>query len=128
MGNLGFPEIVLIVIIALVVFGPKKLPELSRTLGKALAEFRKASSDLRMAMEDEMRELERHSRDLERKTQDALTPDTGTPPVYDPDMAAGSITPPAISSPVNSAETQAPLAPASSSTEVKPPDGDAKPA
>ena len=46
MGSLGFPEIAIIFLIALILFGPKKLPEIGRTLGKALREFKKATRDL----------------------------------------------------------------------------------
>lgn len=54
-------------VIVLVVFGPQKLPELARGLGKILAEFRKASSDFRGAFEEEMKDLERQAREVERK-------------------------------------------------------------
>lgn len=45
--NIGTPELILILVIALVVFGPKRLPEIGRTIGKSLREFRRASQDLR---------------------------------------------------------------------------------
>jgi sec-independent protein translocase protein TatA len=45
--NLGFPELIMLLIIALVVFGPKKLPEMGRTIGRSLREFRRASAELR---------------------------------------------------------------------------------
>lgn len=54
-------------VIVLVVFGPQKLPELARSLGKMLAEFRKASTDFKSAFEEEMRDLERQAREVERK-------------------------------------------------------------
>jgi TatA/E family protein of Tat protein translocase len=61
-------------VIVLVVFGPQKLPELARSLGKMLAEFRKASADFRGAFEEEMRDLERQAREVERKkAADAAT-------------------------------------------------------
>jgi sec-independent protein translocase protein TatA len=47
MPNLGFQEILLILVIALIVFGPKRLPEIGRTVGKSLREFRRASQDIR---------------------------------------------------------------------------------
>ncbi len=55
MGNLGMQEIIVIFILALIVFGPKKLPELGKTLGKGLAEFKKASNELRQTWEEEVR-------------------------------------------------------------------------
>ncbi|HYV02084.1 MAG TPA: TatA/E family twin arginine-targeting protein translocase, partial [Actinomycetota bacterium] len=45
--NIGFPELMLILVLALIVFGPKRLPEIGRTLGKSLREFRRASNELR---------------------------------------------------------------------------------
>src|ERR1700682_100568 len=68
---LSLPHLVVIFVIALVVFGPQKLPELSRTLGKLMAEFRKASGDFRSAFEEEMRDLERQARETERKLKEA---------------------------------------------------------
>jgi len=59
MGPLGFQEILLILIIALVIFGPKKLPELGRSLGKSLAEFRRASNEIKKSIEKEIEETER---------------------------------------------------------------------
>lgn len=59
---LSFPHLVVLFIIALVIFGPQKLPELARMLGKATAEFRKMTNDFRYALEDEVRELERATR------------------------------------------------------------------
>jgi TatA/E family protein of Tat protein translocase len=53
-GTLGGPEIVLILVVALIVFGPRKLPEIGKTMGKMLAEFRKASSDFKRTIEDEV--------------------------------------------------------------------------
>ena len=54
-GSLGFPEIILIFIVALIVFGPKRLPEIGRTLGKALGEFKKATDDFKSTIEREVR-------------------------------------------------------------------------
>lgn len=54
-GSLGVSEILLIMVVALIVFGPRKLPEIGRTLGKALAEFRKATDDLKNTIEREVR-------------------------------------------------------------------------
>ena len=54
-GSLGVPELLLIMVVALIVFGPRKLPEIGRTLGKALGEFRKATDDLKNTIEREVR-------------------------------------------------------------------------
>ncbi len=54
MWNLGFPEIIIIFIVALVIFGPRKLPELGRSLGRGLSEFKKASNELKRTWEDEV--------------------------------------------------------------------------
>lgn len=59
MGPIGVQEMIGIFLIALLLFGPKKLPELGRMLGKALHEFRRAKSELRSTFETHMRELER---------------------------------------------------------------------
>lgn len=58
MGPLGYPEMVFIFVLALLLFGPKKLPELGRTLGKAMTEFRRASSELKATFDREMKNLE----------------------------------------------------------------------
>jgi sec-independent protein translocase protein TatB len=66
------PHLVIIFIVVLVVFGPHRLPELARGLGKMMAEFRKASTDFKMAFEEEMRTIERQARDAEfKKSQEA---------------------------------------------------------
>jgi sec-independent protein translocase protein TatB len=64
---LSFPHLVVLFVIALIIFGPQKLPELARMLGKATAEFRKMTNDFRYALEDEVRELDRRNRILEEQ-------------------------------------------------------------
>ncbi len=54
-GSIGMPELVIILVIALIVFGPRKLPELGRSLGRSLGEFRRASNELRSTLEEEIR-------------------------------------------------------------------------
>ena len=54
MGSLGMPEILIILVIALIIFGPRKLPELGKTLGQSLAQFRRASEDFKRQWEDEV--------------------------------------------------------------------------
>lgn len=69
MGPVGWQEMVIIFIVALVLFGPKKLPELGRTIGKAITEFRRASNDLKSTFEREMQSLEREHESLKEVTQ-----------------------------------------------------------
>lgn len=66
---------IVVFLVVLVVFGPQKLPELARGLGKLMAEFRKASTDFKSAFEDEMRDLDRQARlsELRKQAADALT-------------------------------------------------------
>jgi sec-independent protein translocase protein TatB len=64
---LSIPHMIVVFIVVLVVFGPQKLPELARGLGKLMAEFRKASTDFRSAFEEEMRDMERQALQAERK-------------------------------------------------------------
>ena len=53
-GSIGMPELILIFVVALLVFGPKKLPEIGKSLGKGLAEFKRASDELKKTIENEM--------------------------------------------------------------------------
>jgi sec-independent protein translocase protein TatA len=70
MGSLGMPEIIVIFILALIVFGPRKLPELGKTIGKGLAEFKKASNELKNTWEEEVR------LDKEKDEMSAIIKDT----------------------------------------------------
>jgi sec-independent protein translocase protein TatA len=54
LGSIGMPELILIFIVALIVFGPKKLPEIGKSLGKGLAEFKKASDDFKQSIQREV--------------------------------------------------------------------------
>src|SRR5438876_7282362 len=57
MGQLGFSEMLLIFIVALLVFGPKKLPELGKSLGKGIREFKKATEELKSSWEDQVKDI-----------------------------------------------------------------------
>jgi len=68
MGPLGWQETVFIFVLALLIFGPKKLPELGKTIGKAMTEFRRASSELRSTWDREMAAIERESHEVASAT------------------------------------------------------------
>jgi TatA/E family protein of Tat protein translocase len=92
MGPIGFPEMVIILVIALVVFGPRKLPELGRSLGRSLNEFKKASNELRSTLEDEIRIEEQ--RDTRAKTESEAKPaEAGTHATTAPEAGAEAANP-----------------------------------
>jgi sec-independent protein translocase protein TatA len=68
MGPVGVQELVVIFLVALVLFGPKKLPELGKTIGKAITEFRRAQSELKATFDGHMRELEKESESIKEIT------------------------------------------------------------
>ena len=88
--NLGMPEMIFIFLVALVVFGPRKLPELGRQLGKALAEFKRASNEFKNQLEAEMLNIELEERARKQEQEAKLLPPE---PSYQPPVAspAGSI-------------------------------------
>lgn len=53
-GNIGFPEIMVILALALIIFGPKKLPEIGKSIGRAMREFRKTSDEIKDRIEEEI--------------------------------------------------------------------------
>lgn len=65
---LSIPHLIIIFLIALVVLGPEKLPQVARVMGKTMADFRRITNDFRMQVEDEMRELDRQTREREIAT------------------------------------------------------------
>ena len=66
-GPIGMPELVVIFFIALIIFGPRKLPELGKSLGRSLGEFRRASNELRSTLEDEIRVEEQKAPEREKE-------------------------------------------------------------
>jgi sec-independent protein translocase protein TatA len=71
-GPIGMPELVIILVIALIIFGPRKLPELGRSLGRSIGEFKRASHELRSTLEDEIRvEEQREQRSAIKAEQDS---------------------------------------------------------
>ena len=75
-GSIGMPELIVIFVIALIIFGPRKLPDLGRSLGRSLSEFKRASNELRTTLDEEIR-LE------DQKTSQDVTPTTDKPPATD---------------------------------------------
>jgi sec-independent protein translocase protein TatA len=77
MGPIGMPELVVIMFLALLIFGPRKLPELGRSLGRSLGEFKRASNELRNTLDEEIRIEEQRSTDRQRapESQPARSPD-----------------------------------------------------
>ena len=73
LGSIGMPELIIIFVIALIIFGPRKLPELGRSLGKSIAEFKKASNELKSTLEEEIR-LEEQRSTLEASKATAAAP------------------------------------------------------
>jgi TatA/E family protein of Tat protein translocase len=73
------PELIIIFVIALIIFGPRKLPELGRSLGKSINEFKRASNELRNSLEEEIRVDEQ--REAARKTAEAAPVAASAAPV-----------------------------------------------
>jgi len=86
MFGLSFQEMLLVLVIVLLLFGPKKLPELARLLGRGLAEFRKAVNDVRSSME--LDEISRYR--SQEKHSNRSTHDTDPPPSHPPESKSGS--------------------------------------
>jgi TatA/E family protein of Tat protein translocase len=85
-GSLGMPELIVIFVIALVVFGPRKLPELGRSLGRGIAEFKKATNDLQNTLEQEINADEQRTKAAAGAAQTAPQDD----PAHTADAAAPS--------------------------------------
>ena len=79
-GSIGMPEMLIILVIALIIFGPRKLPELGRSLGKSLAEFKRASNELKNTLEEEIRLDEQRTAQETAKAKEAPStpPESGT--------------------------------------------------
>ena len=70
-GSMGLPELLVIFVVALLLFGPRKLPEIGKTLGKAMNEFKRASNDLKRSLEEEIAvdELKRAKREIQETAE-----------------------------------------------------------
>ncbi len=117
---LSIPHLIIIFVVALVVFGPEKLPELARNLGKVMAEFKRATGELRGTFEDHLRDLERES---EQRRIGGLPPSAGTVPTNAPQQSPTQLSLPDSSTP----EAPAPEAQAAdASTESSKPHAESK--
>ena len=85
-GSIGMPELVIILVIALIIFGPRKLPELGKSLGKSINEFKKASTELQNTLEKEIQLEEQKDKEEVRAKAAAATP---APTVVDADVTHG---------------------------------------
>ena len=93
-GSVGFPELLIIFTIALIIFGPRKLPELGKSLGKSLAEFKRASNELKSTLDEEIRMEERRSTERQEPPRPAELADAGTtvtPPATGTDHPVGNV-------------------------------------
>jgi len=98
-GSLGVPELLFILVLALLVFGPRKLPEIGRTLGRAMGEFRRATSDLKRTL------------DVELSTEEASKPPSPAVTPVPQAIAESTSTPsPASEEPPPAEEPQGPAA------------------
>ena len=87
-GSIGMPELIIILVIALIIFGPRKLPELGRSLGRSIGEFKRASNELRNTLEEEIRiEEQRDQRATIRAEQDSAVAAAATPTSTSPTPA-----------------------------------------
>jgi sec-independent protein translocase protein TatA len=85
------PELIVIFIIALIIFGPRKLPELGRSLGKSIAEFKKATNELQSTLEEEIRlDEQRAAHEAQRKAVESPTT-PGVPPPETPPAAPSNL-------------------------------------
>jgi len=73
-GPIGMPELIVIMVLALIIFGPRKLPELGRSLGRSLNEFKKASNELKHTLDEEIRVEEQRTVEQQRAAEAAARP------------------------------------------------------
>jgi TatA/E family protein of Tat protein translocase len=79
-GSVGMPELLIILVIALIIFGPRKLPELGRSLGKSLGEFKRASNELKNTLEEEVRVEEQKEQRAKMEAEQNSAIEAARPP------------------------------------------------
>jgi TatA/E family protein of Tat protein translocase len=84
-GPIGMPELIVIMVLALIIFGPRKLPELGRSLGRSLNEFKKASNELKHTLDEEIRVEEQRTAEQQRAAEHAARPAPVSDSDIDPD-------------------------------------------
>ncbi len=90
-GSLGFQELILIFVVALLLFGPRRMPDIGRSIGRALGEFRRASNDFKRTIEtevgaDEIRTVEKDLREVANQGREAVL---GSGPAHDQPVGSG---------------------------------------
>ena len=90
-GSIGMPELIIILVIALIIFGPRKLPELGKSLGRSLNEFKRASADLQNTLEQEIKLEEQKEKQTKEGDPFARPPDQfSSPSAASDNVARGS--------------------------------------
>jgi len=87
-GSVGIPELIIIFTIALIIFGPRKLPEIGKSLGKSLAEFKRASNELKNTLDEEIR-VEEHRSAQRQEPPPSPAPSAVEPPASVPRDSGG---------------------------------------
>ena len=110
MFGIGMPELILIAVVALIVLGPKKLPDLAKSMGRAVREFRKATSELKetLQVDSEFSEVKKAFNDFQSDVNKTLQPEAKTepPPAGQPGIAAEA--PATVTAPADGAPTARP--------------------
>ena len=78
-GSIGMQELIIVFVIALIIFGPRRLPDLGKSLGRSIAEFKRASNDLRNTLEEEIRVDEQRQATTARSTPAAAADSQAAP-------------------------------------------------